>query len=230
MHYLKDIFYLFYPKLCVNCSDMLLKKQLYLCVFCHHNLPLIEDNLPINSSLLLPFYGKYQVENVRSFMYYQKLGIGQKIIQELKYKNQPAIGVFIANWFGEHLKKTAIFKDVDCIIPVPIHPSKLKKRGYNQLTMFGQRLGLILNIVYQPDILIKVSSAKTQTTKRRFERFLDIENTFKLTDTTFFEDKHILLIDDVMTTGATLVACCQALSVTKNIRISIATMASVQKD
>lgn len=230
MQYLKDIFYLFYPNLCVNCKITLLQNEQFLCAICCNELPIIDDNEYVNLTLLSPFYGKVIVKNVRSFMYYQKQGITQKIIHELKYKNQPEIGVFIANWFGSQLKESDVFNNVDYIIPVPLHKKKLKKRGYNQLTKFGESLSDILNIEYKAGVLIKSSIAKTQTFKHRFERFSDSKTNFKLTNFKVFENKHILLIDDVITTGATLVACCNELLKVKNITISIATMAYTKKE
>ncbi len=229
MQYLKDIFYLFYPNLCVNCNVNLLQSEKHLCISCSNELPIIKDNAHVNVTLLAVFYGKVIVKNVRCFMYYQKHGITQKIIHELKYKNQPEIGAFIANWFGNQLKESGVFKNVDYILPVPLHKKKLKKRGYNQLTKFGKTLSDILNIEYKEEILIKSSIAKTQTFKHRFERFSDSKTKFKLTDFKVFENKHILLIDDVITTGATLVACCNELLKVKNITISIATMAYTKK-
>ena len=229
MQYLKDIFYLFYPNLCVNCLVNLLQSEKYLCVACSNDLPIIDDNEHVNVTLLATFYGKVLINKVRCFMYYQKHGVVQKIIHELKYKNQPEIGVFIANWFGHQLNEQGVFKDVDYIVPVPLHKNKLKQRGYNQLTKFGETLSAILNIEYKTGILVKSSIAKTQTFKHRFERFSDTKTKFKLTDFKVFENKHILLIDDVITTGATLVSCSKELLKSQNITISIATMAYTKK-
>lgn len=229
MRYLKDIFYIFYPNLCVNCEIILLQSENYLCTACNNELPIIGDNGYTNTSLLSIFSGKILIEDVRSFLYYQKLGITQNIIHQLKYKNQPELGEFIGGWFGVLLKDSKVFNQIDYIVPVPLHKNKLKKRGYNQVTKFGETLSAILDIEYKPNVLIKSSSAKTQTLKQRFERFSDNKTMFKLTDTALFENKHILLIDDVITTGATLVACSEELLKTKNITISIATMAYTKK-
>jgi ComF family protein len=229
MQYLKDIFYLFYPNLCVNCAISLLQNENYLCTNCCNELPIIDENEHVNVTLLSNFYGKVLIKDMRSFVYYQKHGITQKMIHQLKYKNQPEIGMFIGNWFGEKLKESGVFNDVDYIVPVPLHRKKLKTRGYNQLTKFGETLSTILNIEYKPDILVKSSIAKTQTFKQRFERFSDNKTIFNLTDIELFENKRILLIDDVITTGATLVACSKELLKTKNITISIATMAYTKK-
>ncbi|WP_420552105.1 ComF family protein [Tenacibaculum aiptasiae] len=225
MRLLKEIFYLFYPNLCVNCTLTLLQNENYLCTTCNHDLPIIDDNPHTNVTMLSTFYGKVPIKNVRSFLYYQKHGITQKIIHELKYKNQQQIGIFLANRFGNKLKESGVFNNIDYIIPVPLHSKKLKTRGYNQLTKFGQTLSEILKVKYIPDILIKVSVSKTQTFKKRFERFSNNKTKFKLTNYTFLEKKHVLLIDDVITTGATLENCCKELLKTKDITISIATMA-----
>lgn len=229
MQLLKDIFHLFYPSLCINCQTTLLQNEKFLCTFCSNDLPIIDDNEHTNVTLTSTFYGKVPVEKVRSFLYYQKKGVTQKLIHQLKYKNQPEIGNFIAHWFGNRLKDSNVFDTVDFIVPVPLHPQKKKKRGYNQLTLFGKTLSNILAVSYQPDVLIRTSTSKTQTFKERFERFSDNNTKFKLTNHTVFENKHVLLIDDVITTGATIEACATELLKTKNITISVATMAYTQK-
>ncbi|WP_348715555.1 ComF family protein [Tenacibaculum sp. 190130A14a] len=194
-----------------------------------NDLPIIDDNPHTNVTLHATFLGKIPVKNVRSFLYYQKHGITQKIIHNLKYKNRPELGDYIANWFGSQLKESNVFKNIDYIVPVPLHYKKLKKRGYNQLSTFGKTLANLLDAEYKPQILVKISLAKTQTFKKRFERFSNDNTSFKLSDNQIFKNKHILLIDDVITTGATLQACCNELLNTPNITISIATMAFTEK-
>lgn len=229
MQFLKDIFYVFYPNLCINCETTLLQNEKFLCTFCKNDLPIIDDNEHINVTLMSTFYGRIPVEKVRSFLYYQKDGITQKLIHQLKYKNQPEIGVFIGEWFGSNLVEMNVFEDIDYIVPVPLHPQKQRKRGYNQVTLFGETLSKILDIEYKANVLIRSSTTKTQTLKQRFERFSDSNTKFKLANTIIFENKHVLLIDDVITTGATIEACANELLKTKNITISVATMAYTQK-
>lgn len=229
MRFFKDIFHLFFPKICINCSEPLLESEKILCTSCFYQLPVIEDNEFVNSKLMSIFYGKVPVKEIQSFFYYQKSNIVQKLIHALKYKGQEEIGVFIGNWFGYELMKRKVFDKVDCIIPVPLHESKLKKRGYNQLTEFGKTLSKLLNIDFKPAVLICVSKFKTQTFKQRFERFSNNETKFHLNNLSAFENKHVLLIDDVVTTGATLEACCKELLKVKNITISICTIAYTEK-
>ena len=229
MQFLKDIFYVFYPNLCINCETTLLQNEKFLCTFCKNDLPIIDDNEHIHVTLMSTFYGRIPVEKVRSFLYYQKDGITQKLIHQLKYKNQPEIGVFIGEWFGSNLVDMNVFEDIDYIVPVPLHPKKQRKRGYNQVTLFGETLSKILDVEYKPNVLIMYSKTKTQTLKQRFELFSYSNTKFKLANTTIFENKHVLLIDDVITTGATIEACANELLKTKNITISVATMAYTQK-
>jgi len=160
-----------------------------------------------------------------SFLFYREIGKTKRLIHQLKYKGNQEIGVFIGDWFGYLLKSSEKLTNIDYIVPVPLHPKKLKKRGYNQLTTFGNRLTYHLQTTYKPKILIRTSASKTQTFKQRFERFNNNDTKFLLTDHSIFKDKHILLIDDVITTGATLESCCKELLKTNNIKISVVTMA-----
>ncbi|WP_233131514.1 ComF family protein [Tenacibaculum holothuriorum] len=196
---------------------------------CKYDLPLIDNNTHTNKKLASIFFGKTDINMVKSFLYYRKEGKVQQLIHHLKYKNREDIGSFLGNWFGHQLKEQKLFTNINYIVPVPLHPKKLKLRGYNQVTKFGISLSNILNIEYKPNILIRTSISKTQTLKQRFERFSNTNTKFKLTNIQFFENKHILLIDDVITTGATLEACCNELLKTKNITISIATLAYTEK-
>ena len=220
-----DFLYLFYPKLCAICEHQLVKNETVLCTFCRHDLPLIYYSDYKNNKISQAFYGKIPIKKAMSLFIYRKDGKTKELIHQLKYKGNQEIGVFFGNWFGEILKENQEFSSVNFIIPVPLHKKKLKTRGFNQLTTFGERLSSHLKTPYLENILIKTSSTKTQTFKNRLERFTNSETKFLLSNTTILENKHVLLIDDVITTGATLESCCKELLKTKNIKISIASMA-----
>ena len=225
MKSLSHLFSLFYPEVCICCSTPLLDQEKLICLSCRFDLPFVDNGDYRNNLTTKIFMGRVRLEKAASFLYYHQTGKTKQLIHELKYRGNQEIGILIANWFGSQLTKSKNFKSFDCIIPVPLHQKKLKKRGYNQLTTFGKRLGELLQIDYREDLLQRVSFTNTQTKKRRLDRFQNTNSKFVLEDLITLQDKHILLIDDVVTTGATLEACCNELLKTNGIKISIATMA-----
>lgn len=225
MRLLKDLFYIFYPKLCVVCDKNLIENENIVCTLCRHDLPLTNFNNYTNNKITQTFYGSINIEKGYALLLYRKESSTLHLIHHLKYKGNENIGVFFGNWLGEMLKENQAFNTVDYIIPVPLHPKKLRERGYNQVTKFGQRLSFYLNIPFIQNELIRISSTKTQTFKSRFERFKNSDTKFKLNNASKFNHKHILLIDDVITTGATLKACATEFQKSNNCKISILTMA-----
>ncbi len=224
MQFLKDIFYLFFPRICVCCDEQLVKNEVEICLKCRFELPITNFTNETDNKVEQAFYGRVRIEFATSLLFYRTKGISQKLIYQLKYKGKQRIGNLLGQWLGAELKESERFPSIDYIVPVPLHPKKLKKRGYNQLSTFGKSISDILNVPFITNVLIKRSVTDTQTLKRRFERWKNVNEIFHLTDITIFEHKHILLIDDVITTGATLEACALELSKTKDIKISIATM------
>jgi len=225
MNPLNDIFNLFYPERCSICENQLVKGEKTICVSCISELPVTNFCNLKNNSVETSFYGRILVEEATSLFYFHKEGKVQKLIHQLKYKGDQQIGTVLGDWLGENMLESDRFKDIDCIIAVPLHPKKLKKRGYNQLTKFGQILSDKLQIPMIEAVLVKVSVSQTQTKKSRFDRSINVDEKFELSDNRILANKHILLIDDIITTGATLEACSIALLHSENIKISIATMA-----
>lgn len=225
MNYLQDVLHLFFPKICITCDAKLLKSEKLICTLCRHDLPIICYKDYKNNKITKTFYGRIPIEKANAFLFYRKEGKTKELIHALKYKGNQEVGAFIGDWFGNILKNSNEFNGIDCIIPVPLHPKKMKQRGYNQLTTFGESLSKHLEKPYLADVLIRTSASKTQTFKQRFERFSNNETKFSVTNTSILKNKHILLIDDVITTGATLESCCTELLTSENSRISIVTMA-----
>jgi ComF family protein len=225
MKYLLNVLHLFFPKICITCNTQLIISEKLICTQCRHDLPIICYKNLKNNKIKNAFHGRIPIEKAISFLFYRKEGKTKKLIHSLKYKGNQEVGNFIGDWFGNILSTSNEFNDIDYIVPVPLHKKKLKLRGYNQLTTFGLKLSEHLETTYKPGILIRTSASKTQTFKQRFERFSNNETKFNVTNSSLFENKHILLIDDVITTGATLEECSKELLKTQNIKISIVTMA-----
>lgn len=222
---LQHLFNLFYPDTCVCCDQYLLDQEKIICIECRLDLPFIETGNSTYNPLLETLKGKVIVEEGTSFLYYHPEGKVKKLIHQLKYKNNQKVGVFLGEWLGLKLLETKAYNNIDYIIPVPLHKDKLRLRGYNQLTKFGETLSSILNIEYLEGILIRNTMAKTQTLKKRLDRFKSLVNNFSLINADLLKNKHVLLIDDVVTTGATLEACCNELLKVEGMKISIVTIA-----
>ena len=224
MKLLKDLFYLFYPNICANCNEQLLQNEKVICTFCRHDLPLTNFQSYTKNKVSRIFSGRITIEKAYALLFFRKQGVTKNLIHALKYKGNEEVGVFFGNWIGEIVAKNKEFSTVDFIVPVPIHAKKKKIRGYNQVTKFGECLSMHLKVPLNEDILIRQSATKTQTLKSRFERFNDLESKFLARNTSIFKEKHILIIDDVITTGATLEACAKELLKTPGVKISILTM------
>lgn len=225
MNLLKDIFNLFYPDICLCCKDYLTNNEDIICVFCRNDLPLTNFSFTTPNLVEKAFFGRIPIQHGTALFYFLKKGKIQQLIHELKYNGQQQVGSFIGKWLAEDILRSKRFKDVDCIIPVPLHKRKRKKRGYNQVSKFGISLSDKLNIPFYENILLKKNAINTQTKLLRLDRWKNVEELFYLENKEQLYNKHILLIDDIVTTGATLEACYLALNKCENIKISIACMA-----
>jgi ComF family protein len=216
---------LFFPKVCVGCKSLIGSNEYVICTSCRHELPLTNHHLNPENEAFKKFYGRIPVENVSAFLYFHKKGMVQEMIHNLKYKGHEEIGTLLGEWYATDLKDCIFLKNIDTIIPVPLHKKRLKERGYNQVTNFGLALSESLKIPLNENILIRKVYSKTQSKKNLLGRIEGIETVF---DVTFKEEdtnKHYLLIDDVITTGSTLEACSKALLKIPGTKISIVCMA-----
>jgi ComF family protein len=221
----KSIINLFFPPVCAGCHSFLLSNENVICTICRHNIPLTNHHLNPDNEAFKKFYGRIPVEYVSALLYFHKKGIVQELIHNLKYKGQEEIGSVLGAWFAEDLKNSPIILSVDEIIPVPLHKRKLRERGYNQVTNFGNALSNGLNISYNPNILVRNIYSKTQSKKTLLNRSDGIDTIFDVSFSEKDHNKHFLLIDDVITTGSTLEACSHALMKIPGAKISIVCMA-----
>lgn len=220
-----DLINLFYPRLCNICEQELLKNEPVICATCIHDLPVTTYHLYNENPVQKVFYGRVEIENATALLEFHKKSGVQRLIHQLKYKGQQEIGSFLGKWMGAQILENNTFPGVEMVIPVPLHRKKLKQRGYNQVEKFGRELSIALQVPYIDTALVKKSFSSTQTIKARLARWGNMEESFVLADPAVVANKHILLVDDIITTGATLEACATVLKEAGDVKISIATMA-----
>lgn len=222
---LTDLFDLFFPPACINCSELLQIKDKYLCFSCLSELPLTHFSCQAGNELETSFRGRIPVHAATSLFYFQKKGIVQKLIHELKYHHQPKIGSFLGQWLGEEMVASKRFELIDIVVPVPLHRDKERKRGYNQVHSFAKSLAIALKADLKLTLLEKSRSGQTQTLKNREQRMMREEQEYMLKDAMLLENKHVLLVDDTITTGATMKACADPLCHVSGLKLSLASMA-----
>ena len=215
---------LLFPEVCSGCKTILLKREEVICTQCRHSLPIISHHNTRDGSMKQLFYGKFLVENATAIIKFQKRGITQELLHNLKYKGQQHISSFFGKWLGAELAIHTDYQNIEMVIPVPLHKQKLKKRGYNQVEGFGFEIAKALQVPYVDTVLTKESKTESQVFKQRFSRF-QTEEIFKIKHPHLINDKHILLVDDIITTGATLENCALQIFKSKQVKLSIATIA-----
>lgn len=221
---IKTIVEIFYPRICPGCNTVLATAEKHICTKCIFHLPRTgywkEKDNPIARML----WGRVYLENAAAYLHFQKKGRIQNIIHQIKYKNQKELGLEIGKMFGKELKGSN-FALTDLIIPLPLHASRLRKRGYNQSEIIAKGLSEAMNIPIINNAVIRSIGNTSQTRKGRYERWENVENIFNVTKPELLIDKHVLLVDDVLTTGATIEACATAILKVPKTRVSIATLA-----
>jgi ComF family protein len=225
MNFFEDILNLFFPKLCCACDSPLVKNEELICFHCRTRLPKAVFKSPDNNELKDRFYGKMEIEFAFAYLYFHKSGLTQKLLHQFKYNNKPEIGSMIGNWLGFDLLKHELKSDIDLILPIPLHPKKQRKRGYNQSFHFAQGISDATKIPLDFNILKRIKHGESQTGKTREMRWKGVEQAFMVANDSSLQNKHVLLVDDVVTTGATIEACGRQLYKCGASKISVAAMA-----
>ncbi len=223
--YLADLIQLFYPKLCFACGKPLMKTEECLCIDCNYNLPQTDFHLAHDNPVTNQFFGKIDIKSATSCYYFSKGGKVQHLVHQFKYMGYKEIGLYVGKGYGLKLRNSFLFQGIDYIVPVPLHPKREKARGYNQAEWFARGLAESMNIGINTKVLRRVIVSETQTNKSRYKRWENVREIFSLGETNGMENKHLLLVDDVITTGSTIEAAAQVLKQIQGVEISICSMA-----
>jgi ComF family protein len=221
----RDFISLFYPRLCVICGELLVADEKHFCLECFLKLPKTNYHSNPDNRAIDRFAGKINLEKGASFLYYDKGGLTQKLIAEIKYRDNRNLGVWIGALLAKEWLSSGFFHNIDYLIPVPLHPKKERKRGFNQAEMIALGISQITGIRINTKNVVRRKANATQTKKNLFERWKNTKGLFEAKDIDFFNNKHVLIVDDVLTTGSTLEAVAQSILKAKNIKLSILSLA-----
>lgn len=229
MPVINDFLSLIYPRHCEACSRNLYRHERYICNHCRLNLPKSNYHRQAASPLYMTFAGRVPLIMACSYLLYEKSGKVQKLLHAIKYQQQRDLAVYLGKLYAEDLYTAKTFAGIDLILPVPLHKNKLKSRGFNQSEYFAKGLAEGLNKHISTTHLQRVIDTGTQTRKKKYERWENVDGIFQVQEATQLYGKHILLVDDVVTTGATIEASWQALKSVEDIKVSLVSLAFANK-
>jgi ComF family protein len=223
-NYLDDFVSLIFPETCLHCRQILLKNENHICTSCQINLPITGFHKSYNDN---PIFNDLKIiENLTlatAYLRYNRFGIAQTLLHELKYRGNYELGIQLGRWYGSHLKDVV---KGDFLMPVPIHKRKLKQRGYNQATAICEGLQQELPLAIYHEVAIRNKAGKTQTKRSKIDRWNAIEGVFTVRKPAEVEGKRIIIVDDVVTTGATIFSLCDALNRHNPFSIQVVAIAS----
>ncbi|MCU0419499.1 MAG: ComF family protein [Cyclobacteriaceae bacterium] len=227
-HLARDFLGLFFPRYCLGCEDALVKGEEVLCSECLSQLPKANDWLEETNPVRMKFAGRMEVQHAFAFLKFRKSGLVQHLLHQLKYNNHPEVGQRLGAVFAHELAQRGFVAPFDCLVPVPLHRSRQRSRGYNQSTQFALGLASVWKVPVSESISVRKTRTQTQTRKNRWQRWENVRAVFDVAPTASLAGKHVLLVDDVITTGATLEACGGHLWQAGCAQLSIACIAAAQ--
>jgi ComF family protein len=222
---LTDFVRLFYPNLCMVCHNDLAEGESVICTSCLYHIPRTRYWFDAENPVAKIFWGRVFVQNACSFFFFAKGSRYRKLLHHLKYNGKREVGFVLGKEFGYELKKVDSFNGIDLIVPVPLHPRRFKQRGYNQAEEIAKGLQESMGIPISTKTLVRSGYTETQTRKTRTERVKNVSKAFRLDDPLAFKGKHILIVDDIVTTGATLEECAAIVLEAEDAKVSIVTLA-----
>ncbi|MDN3587256.1 ComF family protein [Pedobacter aquatilis] len=220
-----DLIGLLFPNLCNACGISLFQNEHLICTHCLYDLPFTDYHIYEENRVAKQLWGRLPLHGAMAMLYFRKGAKVQNLIHNLKYNHKTEVGNLLGNMLGDRLNKSPIYENIDLIIPVPLHKKKLRIRGYNQSTFIAEGISEKMNVPLDENTLVRITSTESQTKKSRYSRYENMKDVFGITNPDVIKGKHILLIDDVITTGATLEACANALLENGAEKVSIAALA-----
>ncbi|MCX6250286.1 MAG: phosphoribosyltransferase family protein [Bacteroidetes bacterium] len=226
MSLVEDFISLIFPNNCAACGNNLFEHEEVICSLCEFHLPQTNYHMDYDNPVAVLFWGRARIKSAAAYYHFNKGNKVQHLVHLLKYKGRCDVGIFLGKQYGQYLKNAPLFRSAQVIVPVPLHRKKLLKRGYNQSEQFALGLGISMNLPLDSISLKRTHASQTQTRKSRFNRWENVSGIFEISDRQRLKDKHILLVDDVITTGSTLEACIVALQSIPGIQVSVAAIAT----
>jgi len=220
-----DLLSLLFPRLCYACGNHLLRNESLICTECYILIPRTNYHLEADNPVARLFWGRCKIEKAAAFSFYNRDSRIRRLIHNLKYKGVKDIGFELGRIYGLTLDNSGFTRDIDLIIPVPLHPSKERARGFNQSLLICEGISEVTGVPVDAKSLGRIIKTSTQTKKSRYERWKNVEGTFSVDDQTGISGKHILLIDDVITTGSTIESCVSELLKAEGVKVSVAALA-----
>ncbi|MFT3826717.1 MAG: ComF family protein [Chitinophagaceae bacterium] len=223
--YVRSLLHLFFPHVCAGCGNDLIAPTELLCLHCINHLPVTDFHRHANNPVEKIFWGRLPLVAASSHFYFTKDSLLQHLMHQLKYQGNKALGYYFGEQIGVSITSSDRFSNIDALIPLPLFAARERKRAYNQSALLCKGIASILQIPVWNNVVVRRTMSSTQTGKSRIERWQNMEGRFELLPGININNKHLLLVDDVVTTGATLEACGQQLLAAHNVRLSIVTMA-----
>ena len=220
----ESLAHLFYPRLCAGCNKPLLTGEDVLCTGCTLEIPETNYHHVADNETAVRLAGRIPFVHATSLAYFTNDSLIQHLVHGLKYQDRQGYGLYLGRLLGMRLRATNWWQELDMIVPVPLHKAKEARRGYNQSLLIAEGMGEVMGIPAPGRVLVRTRDTESQTNKTRAERLKNMERAFGVNDPARLRGKHLLLCDDVLTTGATLEACALALMQAESIKISIATI------
>lgn len=221
-----DFLSLIFPRVCQSCGDRLVQNERVICMNCLADIPFTNYHLERENNLEKELWGRCYVERAAAWCYYRRGSRVQRLVHRLKYNGIKDIGIYMGEYYGNILKKSGFLENIDLIIPVPLHPSRIRRRGFNQSLVISAGISKATGIDVESNILHRSLESSTQTRKSRVERWENVEGIFEISGANTINNMHVLLVDDVITTGSTVEACVLALKKIEGVKVSVAAIAT----